>query len=444
MTICIIGAGSVRLPLMVWSLGQAPGVTEIRLYDIRPERIWALLPVARALGEGGPRLVVCKKPEEALEGADVMVLTARPGFEEGRARDERLCLEEGVIGQETTGPAGFAFAARSIPVAAEYAGLASKWSSRCVILVLMNPAGLVTQALCKLGFQRVFGICDSAMAGVEAIVRAGFAESVHEVEHVVVGLNHLSWTVRAQKGGRDILRDWLNEPRLVQQTMPYFSAELIERKGYIPNEYLTYYYFKEDVLRKMVEAGITRGEEIVRWNKVLLSRLCGYAERGDVETALIEYARYLETRAATYMSYARRAWPAVVRDARDAARKIVAHSGGYAGVACDFLRALCGQKRRLALNVPVGAAAPQWLEQDDVVEISCEVEGEVVRAAQSDWPLDAEDRSLVCRVKEYERLAALAVIERSRALAIHALRAHPLVPSLEVATRLVERFALDF
>ena len=107
----------------------------------------------------------------------------------------------------------------------------------------------------------------------------------------------------------------------------------------------------------------------------------------------------------------------------------------------DLLAARTGAAPRLmALNVPNGGAVP-GLEDDDVVECDCEVGPDGVRPRPR-GPMPAEDLSLVSRVKEYERLAVRAVLTGSSALFEDALAAHPLVPSREVAGRLVGALGL--
>ena len=44
----------------------------------------------------------------------------------GRVLDEKIALQNGVLGQETTGPGGFAMALRSIPAILKYAELLEK------------------------------------------------------------------------------------------------------------------------------------------------------------------------------------------------------------------------------------------------------------------------------------------------------------------------------
>ena len=45
-------------------------------------------------------------PREALEGAKYVVTTLRVGGDHSRVTDEKIALEHGVIGQETTGVGG--------------------------------------------------------------------------------------------------------------------------------------------------------------------------------------------------------------------------------------------------------------------------------------------------------------------------------------------------
>lgn len=76
-----------------------------------------------------------------------VVTTIRVGQEQGRALDERLALRHGVLGQETTGPGGFAMALRSIPAILDYARLLQEVSPGAWMYNFTNPAGLVAQAL---------------------------------------------------------------------------------------------------------------------------------------------------------------------------------------------------------------------------------------------------------------------------------------------------------
>ncbi|CAM5728320.1 hypothetical protein SANTM175S_07893 [Streptomyces antimycoticus] len=54
--------------------------------------------------------------DEALRGADFVFSAIRVGGLEGRAADERVALDHGVLGQETVGAGGIAYGLRTVPV----------------------------------------------------------------------------------------------------------------------------------------------------------------------------------------------------------------------------------------------------------------------------------------------------------------------------------------
>jgi 6-phospho-beta-glucosidase len=129
MKLALIGGGGVRSPLFVMTLlrWQARiGVTELCLMDIDARKLELFSALCRQIVRraGDPFPVTATTDARlALSGADHVVTTIRPGFEQGRATDERIALRHGVLGQETTGPGGFAMALRSIPAILGYAEL---------------------------------------------------------------------------------------------------------------------------------------------------------------------------------------------------------------------------------------------------------------------------------------------------------------------------------
>ena len=71
---------------------------------------------------GSPvRVTMTTDARQELDGAAFGVTTIRVGGDEGRVLDEHIALRHGVLGQETTGPGGFAMALRSIPAILGYA-----------------------------------------------------------------------------------------------------------------------------------------------------------------------------------------------------------------------------------------------------------------------------------------------------------------------------------
>ena len=89
-----------------------------------------------------------------------------------------------------------------------------------------------------------------------------------------------------------------------------------------------------------------------------------------------------------------------------------------------------------ALNVP-NRGAIQGMLDDDVVELSCRVDGRGVHPLPV-GEVPAPQLGLMQAVKLYERLTLQAIREHSRQLAVQALMAHPLIVSYSRARSLVD------
>jgi 6-phospho-beta-glucosidase len=93
----------------------------------------------------------------------------------------------------------------------------------------------------------------------------------------------------------------------------------------------------------------------------------------------------------------------------------------------------------MILNTANRSALP-FLDADAVVEVPCVVSSAgVVPLAVGDVPGHA--RALIESVKEVERIAIRAAREQSRSLAVQAIALHPLVPSVNVARRILDAYA---
>ncbi len=449
MKLSVIGGGGVRAPLFVaTALRRAAqlGLSEICLMDIAAEKLDLVGALAHGIARkmGSPvRVTTTTDARAALDGAQFVVTTIRVGGDEGRITDERIALQHGVLGQETTGPGGFAMALRSIPEVLAYAELLDAVAPGAWLFNFTNPAGLVTQALHDAGFERAIGICDSANLAQHAIAaRLGVANNVLRPE--VFGLNHLSWVRRIEYQGQDVLPRFLSDPDFLAQTIQnVFEPELVRLFGMWLNEYLYYYYYAERAVESILADERTRGEEIAALNRELLAQLRTLDIASDLDAALTVYYRYNKRRESTYMHYAQAAAPTPGEaDAqfREMFLDVNPEEGeGYAGVALDIMEALVtGEARYMALNVP-NRGAIDGLDDADVVEVSCRVDA----AGPHPQPIGAIPESaamLIQAVKHYERLTVQAVRNRSRRTAIMALMAHPLVLTYPRARALVDAY----
>ncbi|GLQ56368.1 glycosyl hydrolase [Devosia nitrariae] len=431
MKLALIGGGGIRAPLFVQSaLRRAAhiGLDEICLMDVDARQLELFGALSRELGgrEGaGVAITTTTQAAVALTGADFVITTIRPGGIDGRIADERIALDIGVLGQETTGAGGFAMALRSIPAILDYARLMADLCPDAWLINFTNPAGLVTQALYDEGFERAVGICDSANSAQRAVARwAGVP--VETVVTELFGLNHLSFTRSAVVAGSDLLPDALADDAFLNSSVQrVFEPDVVRRQGMWLNEYLYYFFHAEKAVASFRNA--SRGEEIRALNERLLPRL---QTAGDPGAALDLYFDYERERSASYMRGANGSRTAAVHPD---------DGEGYAGVALDVIGALSGGRRvRTGLNV-ANAGAIEDLRDGDVVEVNCHVDACGIQPVHF-GRMPERQSYLVQSVKNYERLAVEAIRKRDRELAVDALVAHPLVLSYSRARPLVDRY----
>lgn len=475
MRLTIAGGGGFRVPLVYRALSAGPFaglVRELVLYDVDPARLAAIEAVLASLarqgpqGSGppgsGPQIRAVSSLSEALDGADMVFAAIRPGGTAGRTADERIALDLGLLGQETTGAGGISYALRSIPPMLR---LAEEMRSRCPgawLLNFTNPAGMVTEALVPVLGPRVIGICDSASGLVHRAARAaGVALPEGTLGGVgYYGLNHLGWLYRLEAGGRDALPALLANPAALSEFEEgrLFPPGLLASLGCLPNEYLFYYYDTVRAVAGMRAAGQTRGESIARQQTELYPRL---AAAGAEAFALWEDAR--RSREEGYLAEARTSGER--RDETDLA------GGGYERVALAAMRALSGGgaadlilNTRNAVTTP-GSAGPEaaptgpeaggagsgaqvvpavpGLPSDAVVEVPCRVTPHGARPVPQDRPGPAQ-LELLRRVKDVERLVVEAATTGRREAALAAFARHPLVDSDDLAGKLLAGYEAAF
>src|SRR3954449_9280058 len=196
--ICVVGGGSTYTPELVDGIARRSTrleVDELALFDIDAERREIVGDLARRMlrhnGWDG-QLTVTGDRASALDGANYVLVQLRVGGQAARLVDETLPHRFGLIGQETTGPGGFAKALRTVPLVLDIAeesarrGAPGSW-----LLDFTNPVGIVTQALLDAG-HRALGLCNVAI-GFQRGLAKRFEVTPDRVRLDHVGLNRLSW-----------------------------------------------------------------------------------------------------------------------------------------------------------------------------------------------------------------------------------------------------------
>ncbi|MFI6599515.1 6-phospho-beta-glucosidase [Nonomuraea sp. NPDC050536] len=435
MRLTILGGGGFRVPLVYRALLNDRGsgrVTHVTLHDLDESRIAAIGRVLAEMADGvadAPDVTITTDLDEALKGADFVFSAIRVGGLEGRAVDERVAIEEGVIGQETVGAGGIAYGLRTLPFAVELAKRIAAVAPEAWVINFTNPAGMVTEAMSHHLGERVIGICDSPV-GLGRRVAGALGADPATVRLDYAGLNHLGWLRGVHVDGRDLLPELLADEQALTsfEEGKLFGAAWLRTIGCIPNEYLHYYYFNREAVAASRAAGRTRGALLIEQQRRF------YAHEDGPALAAWEDAR-LE-RESTYMAENRQAAGVGERESCDL------ESGGYERVALALMRAIALDERTtLILNVR-GRGTLSPLDDDAVVEVPCSVDADGARPLAAD-PLPGHAAGLVTTVKAVERSVIEAATDGSRQAALRALALHPLVDSVAVAGRLLERYEAE-
>lgn len=435
--IAIIGGGGVRTPLLIYGLAQAQELSEtaeLTLFDLDTARTETIARIGREIVRrlGARFQIRCtSRLEEAADGAAFVLSSIRVGGMAARARDERLSIEHGLAGQETTGPAGAAMALRTIPVTLAHAKVVERVSPGAWFINFTNPAGLITQALTQHTGLKVIGICDTPSELFHKIAGAVGAP-LEEVVCDYAGLNHLGWVRRVHLRGEDITERLLADTVLLRGLYPadLFDPALIQALRLIPTEYLFFYYSQRKAYRNQLAAGASRGEELQRMNSGLFDKLATQTDSEALET----YTSYLQQRNASYMKLEGSGGSAFAPVENEPNPFELAT--GYHRIALDVMNGLLSDRpRQIVLNVPNRSAIDD-LEADDIVEVPCGVDRAGARPNRI-GSLPAQVRGLTLSVKAYERTAILAAIEGSRAIAQLALLEYPSIAQWELAGELL-------
>ncbi len=442
MKLAVIGGGGVRSMFLAKSIVQKAGslgIDELVFMDINEKKLNIYGTMAKTVASkinADVSFTLTTDAVEAVRDADYVITTIREGEDDMRVKDERIALSKGVLGQETTGAAGFSFAMRSVDALARYCELIKKYSKPgCKVFNFTNPAGVVSQTLRDMGYDFTYGICD-APSGMLRTFEKLYGAKEGSAKGEVYGLNHLSYFKSIKIEGKEVLYDIINNEKAYTDTdLRYFDKSLLIERNAILNEYLYYFYYREKAVANILGAPQTRGEQIAEINKKMTAELEQIDIEKDFDKALSIFEHWYGERENNYMA----AESGVKRQTKWHFDIYEKDDGGYAGVALEFIRiSQSGETGSMILCVPNNGAIA-GLSDTDVVEITCDIkDGEAYPHHFGE--VDEQNLELIRRVKIYERLASQAIREKSRTKAVEALTLHPLVASYSLANELVDAY----
>ncbi|MBM7801321.1 6-phospho-beta-glucosidase [Curtobacterium luteum] len=439
MKLCILGGGGFRTPYVYQALLRdtgSPRVERVALYDVDEVRLHAMVAILTELAADFPDAPVLEPTTDlhrAVEGSDYVFAALRVGGLEGRRCDEHVALDLNVIGQETTGPGGLAYAIRTVPVMVEAAKVIKDLAPNAYVMNFTNPAGIITEAMQSVLGDRVLGICDTP-SGLGRRVAGTLGLDHTRVQMDYVGLNHLGWMRRVMYDGRDVLPELMaDDDRLgAMEEGHVFGLDWIRSLGSIPNEYLFYYYFNRDAVRSIIGSGKTRGDFLAESQSAFYDRA---SAAGDGVAEL--WRETVERRSASYMAEAKGGTQDEPLDPKE--RETDPSHQGYAGVALGVMAAISRNERQtMILNVRNNGTIA-GLPRDAVVEVPTMVDANGVHPMTTDQP-DLHQIGLMSQVKAVERHTIAAALTGSKDEAVKAFALHPLVDSVSVARDLVRGY----
>ena len=228
--------------------------------------------------------------EKAFRDADFVFVQIRTGGLAMRELDEQISLKHGVVGQETCGPGGMAYGLRSIKDMIELVNDIRRYSPKAWILNYTNPAAIVSIAL-KREFptdNRLLNICDMPIA-----IMISYAQilnlNVWDIVPEYFGLNHFGWFTKIMdKQGNDytetlkkliIKNGFKPEDKEIandiswQKTFEQARKILMDIPEFLPNTYLQYYLYPEQMVEKE-NPNHTRARQVIEGRQNRVHTLC--------------------------------------------------------------------------------------------------------------------------------------------------------------------------
>ena len=422
--IVTIGGGSSYTPELVEGLikryNELP-VAEYWLVDIEEgkEKLEIVGALAKRMVEkaGVPMEIhLTLDRREALKDADFVTTQLRVGLLKARAKDERIPLSHGFLGQETNGAGGLFKALRTVPVILDIAKEMQELCPNAWLINFTNPAGVVTEALLRYSdHKKVIGVCNVPI-GMEFGAADLLGVDKSRITMDQVGLNHMVYGQRVYLDGNDVtaevMEKMLNSDN--SQSMANIAAmgwdpAFIKATGLMPCPYHRYYYKKRDMLEHELEEykkGQTRAEVVMA-----------------VEKSLFELYKNVELQ----------------EKPEELSKRGGAH---YSDVACEVISSIYNDKGTvLAVNTKNNGRLKMF-EDESAIEISCKItkDGPVPVDTVTDLPIFAQ--GLVSQIKAFERLAAEAAYTGDYNTALLAMTTNPLVSDDTAGRKLLNEMLL--
>lgn len=429
MKIVIIGAGStVFTPGLIADLTGSKlfsGAT-VALVDINPQSAETMARYAeRVARERGVRLQIeyATDRRDVLPGADFVTVTIAVGGVRAWERDVRIPEAHGVwqtVG-DSVGPGGVFRALRHVPELVAIARDMEELCPQAWLFNYTNPLSALVRGVQRTSPIKAVGLCHGVLHTRSGIAHdLGFASA--DLNLTAAGVNHLAWVLDLRHKGqdvypqfRDLVRSWLIAPPSASDD-PYegfqeVSARLMKIYGFYPSPGDRHVAEFFPFFLRQTENGLDYGTQtgLDMTNRVLASR----DERWDRIVAQAEGRAELDRR--------------LFDEAREGERVV------------SIMEAIVTDRPlvELAVNVRNDGLISN-LPAEAVVEVPGLIDGRGVHGIPVGALPEGIAGILNSRIRQQE-LTVNAALSGDRSLALQALLADPLVPSVEAAQDMLDQ-----
>lgn len=415
MKIVVIGGGSSYTPELVEGLilrRESLPVTELVFVDVPmgEEKVSINTElVKRMFAKAGldTKVSFTLDRRAALSNASFVLTQFRVGGLEARAKDEKIPLSYGMIGQETTGLGGMFKALRTVPVILDICKDMEDLCPEAWLINFTNPSGIVTEAANRFSKIKSIGLCNVPINMIYDVAEK-LETGIDEVDCHFIGLNHLSGIDSIIYKGEEVIEKVLaveKEEGLVRNIEKIDEADRFAQIAkVVPSPYLQYFYFEKEMLEEEKEASQndgTRAEQVMK-----------------VEHELFEKYKDLSL---------------------DVKPKELESRGGsrYSEAAINLIDSIYNDKGDVQVVNVLNGNAVDLLPEDASIETNC------IITSEGPKPLPAKELpdllgSLMYQVKLYERLTIDAAMTGDRDVALKAAIANPLVHTVSDAKACIE------
>ncbi|EGR3415071.1 6-phospho-beta-glucosidase [Vibrio parahaemolyticus] len=415
--LAIIGGGSSYTPELVEGvikrLDYLP-VKQIHFVDIESgaEKLEIIRGLAQRMVDKAGADIEIKADFDrraAIKGADFVMTQFRVGGLAARANDERIPIKYDVIGQETTGPGGFAKALRTIPVILDICKDIEELAPNAWMLNFTNPAGLVSEAVSKHTKVKSIGLCNVPVS-MEMMIAEMMDCEPKELQLEFAGLNHLVWVHKAWLKGEDITQtvlekvgDGANFSMKNIWEEPWDPA-FLKALGAIPCPYHRYFYQADAMLAEEKQSA---GEKGTRAEQVMATENALFKLYQDPN--LDHKPKELEERGGAY----------------------------YSDASLNLVDSIYNNRNSIHVVNVLNNGAINGLPDDAVIECSAVI-GSWGAKPLAVGELSNNIKGLLHQVKAYEQLTIEAAVEGNYDKALMALTNNPLVPDIGRAKAILD------